>query len=158
MEIPPETDNYIKESIEMSLGLPISEKNMQLKIMALEETRHRLQSQIFQLEDRFLRAKVWSKVLSLFFSLIFLFTCKFTSNFRDARSGHQLFLSASIKSSYTVKRYLSYTAMTSFVSFLPEKAILASIKSWIITLSFSCTLWKQYRTKVLKNVPHQFNI
>ncbi|XP_078151201.1 uncharacterized protein LOC144546525 [Carex rostrata] len=57
MEIPPETDNYIKESIEMSLGLPISEKNMQLKIVALEDIHHRLQSQIFQLEDRFLRAK-----------------------------------------------------------------------------------------------------
>ncbi|KAJ4778364.1 SKIP interacting protein 16 [Rhynchospora pubera] len=56
-EISPEVDDYIKESIEISLGLPISEKNMQLKIVALEDTRHRLQSQIFELEDRLILAK-----------------------------------------------------------------------------------------------------
>ncbi|KAJ3689202.1 hypothetical protein LUZ61_018366 [Rhynchospora tenuis] len=56
-EISPEIDDYIKESIEVSLGLPISDKNMQLKLMALEDTQHRLQSQIFELEDRLVLAK-----------------------------------------------------------------------------------------------------
>ncbi|KAJ3691349.1 hypothetical protein LUZ61_020513 [Rhynchospora tenuis] len=51
MDIPPETEEYIRESIECSLGLQISAKNMQLKLLASEDSRHRLQSQVFHLED-----------------------------------------------------------------------------------------------------------
>lgn len=47
----PETDEYIRESIENSLGLPISDKNLRLKLLASEDARHRLQDQIFVLEE-----------------------------------------------------------------------------------------------------------
>ncbi|KAG1361127.1 putative myosin-10 [Cocos nucifera] len=48
----PETDEYIRESIESSLGLPISDKNLRLKLLASEDARHRLQDRIFVLEER----------------------------------------------------------------------------------------------------------
>lgn len=48
----PQTDEYIRESIENSLGLPMSDKNMRLKLLASEDARHRLQDQIFVLEER----------------------------------------------------------------------------------------------------------
>ncbi|XP_072979018.1 uncharacterized protein [Typha angustifolia] len=52
MSLPPETDDYIRESIESSLGLQISAKSMQMKLIASEESRRRLQDQIFVLEER----------------------------------------------------------------------------------------------------------
>lgn len=52
MDLPPETDEFIRESIESSLGLQISAKNMQMKLLASEDARHRLQDQIFVLEER----------------------------------------------------------------------------------------------------------
>ncbi|XP_008804259.2 kinesin-like protein KIF21A [Phoenix dactylifera] len=47
-----ETDEYIRESIENSLGLAISAKNLRLKLLASEDARHRLQDRIFVLEER----------------------------------------------------------------------------------------------------------
>ncbi|ONK79840.1 uncharacterized protein A4U43_C01F10660 [Asparagus officinalis] len=52
MDLPQETDDYIRESIQHSLGLPISSKTLQLKLLASEDDRHRLQDQIFLLQDR----------------------------------------------------------------------------------------------------------
>lgn len=48
----PETDEYIRESIENSLGLPISDKNLRLKLLASEDARHRLQDRVFVVEER----------------------------------------------------------------------------------------------------------
>ncbi|KAI0500483.1 hypothetical protein KFK09_018696 [Dendrobium nobile] len=52
MDMPQEADDYIRESIEGSLGLPISEKTLRLKLLASEDERHRLQDQIFFLQDQ----------------------------------------------------------------------------------------------------------
>lgn len=52
MDLPQETDDYIRESIEHSLGLPVSTKTLQLKLLAADDDRHRLQDQIFLLQDR----------------------------------------------------------------------------------------------------------
>ncbi|KAK1305079.1 hypothetical protein QJS10_CPB11g02243 [Acorus calamus] len=52
MALPPETDEYIRESIEHSLGLNVSTKTLQLKLLASEESRRRLQNEVFQLHDR----------------------------------------------------------------------------------------------------------
>ncbi|XP_020593656.1 myosin-10-like [Phalaenopsis equestris] len=52
MDMLQEVDDYIKESIECSLGLPVSEKTLRLKLLASEDERHRLQDQIFFLQDQ----------------------------------------------------------------------------------------------------------
>ncbi|WOK98403.1 hypothetical protein Cni_G07114 [Canna indica] len=52
MDLSPDTEEYIKESIESSLGLPVSVKSLSLKLLACEDARHRLQDQIFVLEER----------------------------------------------------------------------------------------------------------
>ncbi|KAK1262297.1 hypothetical protein QJS04_geneDACA018900 [Acorus gramineus] len=52
MAFPPETDEYIRESIEQSLGLQVSTKTLQLKLFASEDSRRRLQNEVFQLHDR----------------------------------------------------------------------------------------------------------
>ncbi|MQL87940.1 hypothetical protein Taro_020490 [Colocasia esculenta] len=51
MDLPPETDEYIRESIENSLGLPVSVRTLQLKLLASEGERRRLQDKIFLLQD-----------------------------------------------------------------------------------------------------------
>ncbi|XP_038974684.1 uncharacterized protein LOC120105965 [Phoenix dactylifera] len=53
----PETDEYIRESIENSLGLPISDKNLRLKVLASKDAHRRLQDQIFVLEERLKEAE-----------------------------------------------------------------------------------------------------
>ncbi|KAJ8763085.1 hypothetical protein K2173_023290 [Erythroxylum novogranatense] len=45
MEIPQEIDSYIKESIDDTLGLPVSAETLQLKLRASEDTLHRLHDQ-----------------------------------------------------------------------------------------------------------------
>ncbi|XP_078440645.1 uncharacterized protein LOC144710689 [Wolffia australiana] len=50
MDIPLEIDDYIKESIENSLGLPVSEKTLQMKLLVSEDERRRLQDKIFTLQ------------------------------------------------------------------------------------------------------------
>ncbi|KAH0462445.1 hypothetical protein IEQ34_010020 [Dendrobium chrysotoxum] len=52
MDIPQETENYIRESIQDSLGLPVSEKTLRLKLLASQEERHLLQDQNFILQDQ----------------------------------------------------------------------------------------------------------
>ncbi|XP_020572282.1 myosin-10-like [Phalaenopsis equestris] len=47
-----ETEDYIRESIEGSAGLPISEKTLKLKLLASEEDRRLLRDQNFMLQDR----------------------------------------------------------------------------------------------------------
>ncbi|CAL9063923.1 unnamed protein product [Musa banksii] len=56
MDLSPDTEEYIKESIESSLGLPVSVKSLSLKLLATEDARHRLQDQIFVLEERLTEA------------------------------------------------------------------------------------------------------
>ncbi|URD73951.1 hypothetical protein MUK42_09848 [Musa troglodytarum] len=56
MDLSPDTEEYIKESIESSLGLPVSVKSLSLKLLASEDARHRLQDQIFVLEERLTEA------------------------------------------------------------------------------------------------------
>ncbi|XP_038979927.1 uncharacterized protein LOC120110056 [Phoenix dactylifera] len=53
----PETDEYIRESIENLLGLPIADKNLRLKVLTSEDARRRLQDQIFVLEERLKEAE-----------------------------------------------------------------------------------------------------
>ncbi|KAK8597121.1 hypothetical protein V6N12_065597 [Hibiscus sabdariffa] len=45
MDIPPEVDGYIKETIEDSLGLQISTQSLQLKLRSTEEAQRRLRDQ-----------------------------------------------------------------------------------------------------------------
>ncbi|XP_039135478.1 uncharacterized protein LOC120272669 [Dioscorea cayenensis subsp. rotundata] len=52
MDLSPETDEYIRESIEDSVGLPIPARTLRLKLIASEDERHRLQDHIFLLGDR----------------------------------------------------------------------------------------------------------
>ncbi|KAJ6837286.1 uncharacterized protein M6B38_122095 [Iris pallida] len=52
MDLPQETDDYIKQSIDHSLGLPVSARTLQLKLHGSESERHRLQDLIFLLEER----------------------------------------------------------------------------------------------------------
>jgi hypothetical protein len=40
MDLAQETEDYIHESIEHSLGLPISSKTLQMKLLASEDDRH----------------------------------------------------------------------------------------------------------------------
>ncbi|KAJ1692499.1 hypothetical protein LUZ63_009197 [Rhynchospora breviuscula] len=51
MDLDPETEKYLRESIESLVGLEVSPKNLQLKLMASEEERRRLHAQVFFLED-----------------------------------------------------------------------------------------------------------
>ncbi|KAF8398808.1 hypothetical protein HHK36_014668 [Tetracentron sinense] len=53
MDLPQEVDDYIKESIESYLGLPVSEKTLDLKLQASEEARKRLQDQYFYIQSQF---------------------------------------------------------------------------------------------------------
>ncbi|KAF8398811.1 hypothetical protein HHK36_014671 [Tetracentron sinense] len=53
MDLPQELDDYIKESIESCLGLPVSEKTLELKLQGSEEARKRLQDQYFYLHGQF---------------------------------------------------------------------------------------------------------
>ncbi|OVA03627.1 hypothetical protein BVC80_1659g9 [Macleaya cordata] len=52
MDIPQDLDDYIKESIDYTLGLPVSSKTLELKLQASEDARRRLQDQYFLLHSR----------------------------------------------------------------------------------------------------------
>ncbi|CAA7399566.1 unnamed protein product [Spirodela intermedia] len=56
MDLPLETDEYIKESIENSLGLLVSDKTLHLKLLVSEDERRRLQDKIFTLQDHLAEA------------------------------------------------------------------------------------------------------
>jgi chromosome segregation ATPase len=67
MDLPPETEEYIRETIESSLGLQISAKNMQLRLITSEDERHRLQDQVFHLEDCLRKATRQIELYKVFF-------------------------------------------------------------------------------------------
>ncbi|KAL5983176.1 hypothetical protein ACLOJK_017259 [Asimina triloba] len=52
MDLPPDLDDYIHQSIQNTVGLPVPTKTLGLKLLASEQSRHRLQDQIFLLQDR----------------------------------------------------------------------------------------------------------
>ncbi|KAF6174635.1 hypothetical protein GIB67_006287 [Kingdonia uniflora] len=52
MDIPQEINDYIKESIEFSVGLRVSEKTLELKLQASEEARIRIQDEYYYLQNR----------------------------------------------------------------------------------------------------------
>ncbi|XP_043715865.1 uncharacterized protein LOC122664208 [Telopea speciosissima] len=52
MDVPQEVDVFIKESIDYSLGLPVSEKTLELKLQASENAMKRLQDQYFYLHSQ----------------------------------------------------------------------------------------------------------
>jgi len=45
MDLPPQIDCYIKESIDHILGLPVSNQTLLTKLQASEESRHELRQQ-----------------------------------------------------------------------------------------------------------------
>lgn len=91
MDLPLETDEYIRESIENSLGLPVSVKTLRLKLLASEDERRRLQDRIFLLQDllsgadrRLEQYRVWppTPAILIRFSLFFdLLQLDFSANF-----------------------------------------------------------------------------
>ncbi|KAK9115688.1 hypothetical protein Sjap_014635 [Stephania japonica] len=52
MSIPQEIDEFIKESIDFSIGLPVTTKTLELKLRAAEASQRRLHDQIFVLQAR----------------------------------------------------------------------------------------------------------
>lgn len=52
MEIPQEIDEYIKESIDYTVGLPVSSHTLEVKLQASEEAQERLRSQYFLLQSK----------------------------------------------------------------------------------------------------------
>ncbi|PKI45583.1 hypothetical protein CRG98_033899 [Punica granatum] len=52
MNLPEEIEDYIKESIDHCLGLPVSEQTLELKLRASEEARRELQDQCLLLQSR----------------------------------------------------------------------------------------------------------
>ncbi|PUZ78409.1 hypothetical protein GQ55_1G450300 [Panicum hallii var. hallii] len=49
--LPAGAEEYVRDSIHSSLGLPVSDRSLRLKLLASEEQRHRLQDHIFSLEE-----------------------------------------------------------------------------------------------------------
>lgn len=52
MEISRETDDYIRESIEHTLGLPVSTQTLQLKLQASEQSLLMLRNQCLYLQSK----------------------------------------------------------------------------------------------------------
>ncbi|KAF5739759.1 hypothetical protein HS088_TW12G00969 [Tripterygium wilfordii] len=52
MDLPQELDDYMKESIEHALGLPVSAQTLQLKLQASEEAQRRLREQYIRLASK----------------------------------------------------------------------------------------------------------
>lgn len=52
MNLSPEVDDYIKDAIDHSLGLPISIESLQKKLLAAEEAQRRLRDQYLALLSR----------------------------------------------------------------------------------------------------------
>lgn len=52
MNLSPEVDDYIKDTIDHSLGLPISIESLQTKLLAAEEAQRRLRDQYLALLSR----------------------------------------------------------------------------------------------------------
>ena len=52
MDLPPELDDYIKESIDYTLGLPVSASTLEVKLRASEEAQRRLRGESLALNSR----------------------------------------------------------------------------------------------------------
>ncbi|KAF5444824.1 hypothetical protein F2P56_033923 [Juglans regia] len=52
MDPPQELDDYIKESIDHSLGLPVSKRTLLLKLSAFEDTQRRLRNRCLSLQNK----------------------------------------------------------------------------------------------------------
>ncbi|KAF5784605.1 hypothetical protein HanXRQr2_Chr10g0418761 [Helianthus annuus] len=52
MDLPQETDDYIQESIDYSLGLPVSTRTLELKLMYSEESQRQLRNQYLCLKSK----------------------------------------------------------------------------------------------------------
>lgn len=80
MDLPKEIDDYIKQSIEYTLGLPVSRSTLEVKLQASEESQRRLRDQYLLLhslvkekDEAIDRAKVCLLHTYLDLSVIFLF-------------------------------------------------------------------------------------
>jgi hypothetical protein len=49
--LPGGAEEYVRDSIHSSLGLPVPDRSLRLKLLASEEQRHRLQDHVFSLEE-----------------------------------------------------------------------------------------------------------
>ncbi|KAF0929149.1 hypothetical protein E2562_016388 [Oryza meyeriana var. granulata] len=49
--LPGGVDDYIRDSIHNSLGLPVSDRSLRLKLLASEDHRRRLQDRVFAVEE-----------------------------------------------------------------------------------------------------------
>ncbi|KAM0923265.1 hypothetical protein ACQ4PT_005587 [Festuca glaucescens] len=49
--LPGGADEYVRDSIRASLGLPVPDRSLRLKLLASEDLRRRLQDQVFSLEE-----------------------------------------------------------------------------------------------------------
>ena len=52
MDLPQEIDDYLRESIEYSLGLPVSTRTLELKLQSSEEAQRHLRDQCFYLKSK----------------------------------------------------------------------------------------------------------
>ncbi|OEL21918.1 hypothetical protein BAE44_0017064 [Dichanthelium oligosanthes] len=51
LPLPGAAEEYVRDSIHTSLGLPVSDRSLRLKLLASEDQRHRLQDHVFSLEE-----------------------------------------------------------------------------------------------------------
>ncbi|CAD6241530.1 unnamed protein product [Miscanthus lutarioriparius] len=51
LPLPGGAEEYVRDSIHASLGLPVSDRSLRLKLLASEDQRHRLQDHVFSLEE-----------------------------------------------------------------------------------------------------------
>jgi hypothetical protein len=51
LPLPGGAEEYVRDSIHASLGLPVSDRSLRLKLLASEYHRHRLQDHVFSLEE-----------------------------------------------------------------------------------------------------------
>lgn len=49
--LPGGADEYVRDSIHHSLGLPVPDRSLRLKLLASEDLRRRLQDHVFALEE-----------------------------------------------------------------------------------------------------------
>lgn len=52
MELSQETEDFLRESVEYTLGLPVSTRTLQLKLRASEEAQHHLRNQYLSLQSK----------------------------------------------------------------------------------------------------------
>ncbi|KAI3718023.1 hypothetical protein L1987_70007 [Smallanthus sonchifolius] len=52
MDLPPEIDDYIRESIDYSIGLPVSTQTLEVKLLSYEETERQLRHQYLYMKSQ----------------------------------------------------------------------------------------------------------